>query len=254
MQPDPLNESLPPTNSEDTESAGMSGFSRISSIDDQLIALLAQRADLCRDLPLEKLNSIGSQLVQRTSSPSLEGLLATDLQNDWLQHAHSLCMRVVESTRAPIVYLGPIYSYSYLAAVKHFGLGAELVPVSTIAAVFDELVRGQATFGVVPIENNTDCRVVDTLGMFARTPIDICGEVLLPIHHCLLGLGHRNDIEEIYSKPQALSQCRNWLAQHLPEARLVEVSSTALAAARASQNAAIAAIQRSWYSPWPADY
>lgn len=160
---------------------------------------------------------------------------------DWLKHASSVCQqetRVAES----IAYLGPQYSYSYLAAVRHFGLGATLVPVASIAAVFDELVRGQAAFGVVPIENSTDGRVVDTLGMFARWPVRVCGEVLLPVHHCLLGRCARNEISEVYSKPQALSQCRGWLSQHVPDARLVEVASTAAAARLAADKHGAAAI------------
>ena len=160
---------------------------------------------------------------------------------DWLRHAASLSARLAWPSR-PIVYLGPIYSFSYLAAVKYFGLGAELVPVSTISAAFEEVSDQQAAFAVVPIENSTDGRIVDTLGMFARTPLRICGEVLLPVHHCLLGRGNRQQIREVHSKPQALSQCRHWLAAHLPDAKLVEVASTALAAANAAADETIAAI------------
>lgn len=159
----------------------------------------------------------------------------------WLKHTESLCLQSAKAGES-IAYLGPIYSYSYLAACKHFGLASELVPVSDIAAAFEEVDRGHATYGVVPIENSTDGRVVDTLGMFARSPAKICGEVLLPIHHCLLGRGSRSEIREVRSKPQALSQCRNWLSNHLPDAKLVEVSSTAAAAREASETAGIAAI------------
>ncbi len=160
---------------------------------------------------------------------------------EWLKHVVSLSYSMIEVAE-PIAYLGPIYSYSYLAAVKHFGLAAQLVPVATISTVFDELVRGQAAYGVVPIENSTDGRVVDTLGMFARLPIKICGEVLLPIHHCLLGRCQRSEIVEVYSKPQAMSQCRGWLSKHVPEARLVEISSTAAAAKLAAEKPGVAAV------------
>lgn len=171
---------------------------------------------------------------------ALEGVEPTQVVQ-WLRHADSICARAA-CQRAPIAYLGPIYSYSYLAAVKFFALGADLVPVTTIAAAFEELVRGQASFGVVPIENSTDGRVVDTLGMFAKFPVEICGEVLLPIHHCLLGRSRRSEVREVHSKPQALSQCREWLSQHLPEAIQVEVTSTTAAAATAAVEPHVAAI------------
>lgn len=167
--------------------------------------------------------------------------LQPEVIRHWLTHVRSVCHSAAGDTDA-IAYLGPIYSYSYLAAVKHFGLAANLVPVVTIAAAFEEVTRGQSQFAVVPIENSTDGRVVDTLGMFARSPAQICGEVMLPIHHCLLGLCSRREIVEVQSKPQALSQCRRWLTEHLPNARLVEVSSTAAAAAEAALKPGVAAI------------
>jgi chorismate mutase / prephenate dehydratase len=147
---------------------------------------------------------------------------------------------LVRPTR--VVYLGPEFSFSHLAAVEHFGGGGNLVPVPTIAAVFDALSRRQADAGVVPVENSTDGRVADTLDMFARLPLRICGEVQLRIHHYLLGKCARRDVTAVYSKPQALSQCRTWLARHLPEARTVEMASTAAAAQRATQEPGAAAI------------
>ena len=141
-----------------------------------------------------------------------------------------------------VAHLGPIYSYSHLAAIQRFGQSAELVPVGTIAAVFEEVNCGQSDFGLVPIENSTDGRVADTLDMFTRLPVRICGEVELPIHHALLAKCERPDIREVYSKPQALSQCRNWLAKHVPGARAVEVTSTSLAAELAAEKPGVAAI------------
>src|SRR4051812_22350770 len=141
-----------------------------------------------------------------------------------------------------VAYLGPEYTFSHLAAIERFGQSAELVPVGTIAAVFEEVERGQAEFGVVPMENSTDGRVSDTLDCFSRSPVRICGELPLRIHHCLLGTGTRDSVRKIYSKPQPLSQCRNWLARHLPTAELVEVSSTAEAARRAKDEPTAAAV------------
>ncbi|MEQ1830089.1 MAG: prephenate dehydratase [Pirellula sp.] len=144
--------------------------------------------------------------------------------------------------RQTIAYLGPAYSYSYSAAAKYFGAITELLPVNSITAVFEEIERGQSRYGVVPIENSTDGRIVDTLNMFIKSPIRICGEVLLPIHHNLIAKCRREEIREVYSKPQALSQCRQWLNNHLPEARWVEVASTAAAAKIAATTPNAAAV------------
>ena len=129
-----------------------------------------------------------------------------------------------------IAYLGPSYSYTHLAAMERFGSSATFIPVNNIAAVFEEVNRGHADYGMAPIENSTDGRVVDTLDMFTRLPLKICGEVQLAIHHTLMARCQRGEITEIYSKPQALSQCREWLARNMPQARLIEVTSTSTAA------------------------
>lgn len=141
-----------------------------------------------------------------------------------------------------VAYLGPMYSYSHLAAIARFGAATDLVAVSSIAAVFEELARGQAQYGLVPLENSTDGRITDTLSMFAKRPARICGEIQLAIHHHLLGKGARGEVTDVYSKPQALSQCRDWLARHLPTARIHEMASTTAAAQLAANKPGAAAI------------
>lgn len=215
--------------------------SELHKIDERLLELLAERVQLLKRQPQPP----GAELPVDNDAACQQFASRFDMDShwprDWLRHAASICQRATHCVDT-VAYLGPIYSYSYLAAVKHFGLAADFSAVMTIAAAFEEVTRKQSQFAVVPIENSTDGRVVDTLGMFARSPAQICGEVLLPIHHCLLGLGSRNAIVEVHSKPQALSQCRGWLAEHLPHARLVEVSSTATAAATAASQTGVAAI------------
>ncbi len=144
--------------------------------------------------------------------------------------------------RLQIAILGPFYSYSHLAAMHRFGKTVEFVPVGSIGAVFEEVIQGNANYGLVPIENSTDGRISDTLDMFTKLPVRICGEVEFPIHHTLLAKCARSDIKEVYSKIQPLSQCRNWLAKHLPGARLVEVTSTTTAAELACEKSGAAAI------------
>lgn len=142
-----------------------------------------------------------------------------------------------------VAYLGPEYSFSHLATLEHFGQSIEFVPVSTIAVVFEEVHRGHVDFGVVPIENSTDGRVSDTLDMFTRMPhLQICGEVRLQVHHNLVANCEHQEIRRIYSKTQALSQCRNWLAKNVPHAALKEVSSTAIAAELAAREPGAAAV------------
>ncbi len=142
-----------------------------------------------------------------------------------------------------VSYLGPEYSFSHLAAVERFGQAVEFMRVGSIAAVFEEVNRGHADFGVVPLENSTDGRVADTLDMFLRLPqLKICAEIRLKIHHNLLANCEQQEIRRVYSKPQALSQCRNWLSKNVPHASLHEVASTAVAAELAQREPGAAAV------------
>ncbi len=95
----------------------------------------------------------------------------------------------------------------------------------------------------MPLENSTDGRVADTLDMFMRLPqLKICAEVRLRVHHNLLANCEQAEIRRVYSKAQALSQCRNWLSKNLPHATLHEVASTADAAELAQTEPGAAAV------------
>jgi chorismate mutase/prephenate dehydratase len=142
-----------------------------------------------------------------------------------------------------VAYLGPEYSFSHLAAIERFGQAVELIKVGSIAAVFEDVNRGQVDFGVVPLENSTDGRVADTLDMFLRLPqIRIVAEIRLPIHHNLLANCEQQEIRRVYSKEQALSQCRTWLSKNVPQAQLIPVSSTTVAAETAHEERGSAAV------------
>ena len=130
-----------------------------------------------------------------------------------------------------IAFLGPDYSYSHIAALSRFGEANEYVRVGSIPAVFEEVARRHVEFGLVPLENSTDGRIADTLDCFVRMPsIKICAEIRLRVHHNLLSNAEQMDVRRVYSKAQALSQCRHWLGKNLPQATLHEVASTADAA------------------------
>jgi chorismate mutase / prephenate dehydratase len=145
-------------------------------------------------------------------------------------------------TKVRVGYLGPEQSYSHLAALDRFGGQVDLCPLATVSAVFDEVHAKNLEFGVVPLENSTDGRVIDTLEMLARVSVRVSAEIPLQIHHCLVGNTTRSAIKRICSKPQALSQCRTWLAENFPDAELVQTSSTTAAADLVARDPTMAAI------------
>jgi chorismate mutase/prephenate dehydratase len=223
---------------------------KIDRIDQKLVALMNERAAYALEIGKLKSTSGVSAYTPSREDAVLGRVLALNHGPLSERSMRAVFRELISGSRSlekdlRVAYLGPAYSYSHLAAIHRFGQSVELVPVGTIGGVFEEINRRHADFGVVPIENSTDGRVADTLEMFTRMPGRICGEVQLRIHHNLLGKCPRAEVEEVYSKPQAISQCRNWLARHLPAARLVEVTSTSTAAQLAQEKAGAAAIA-SW--------
>jgi chorismate mutase/prephenate dehydratase len=224
---------------------------QIDKLDHQLLKLVNERASLAAEIGRFK-----SDHGEEIFSPAREEeVLQNALQ---LNEKHkgpldpgtirAIFREIMSGSRAlqkvlKIAYLGPEYSYSHLAAVERFGQAVEFIGVGSIAAVFEEVNRGHVDFGVVPVENSTDGRIADTLDMFLRLPhLVICAEVRLQIHHNLLAKCEQQEIRRVYSKPQALSQCRNWLAKNVPQALLKEVSSTATAAELAQHEPGAAAV------------
>ena len=217
---------------------------QLAEIDCQIVALIQQRAKMVQ--------SVASSSVAADCAAGFDDLALAKIVEDApgplpkttmravLRELMSGCRALVRPLR--IALLGPIYSYSHLAAMHRFGRTVEFVPVGTISAVFEEVNRRHSDFGLVPVENSTDGRIADTLDMFVRLPVRICGQVEMYIHHTLLAKCPRTEIREVYSKSQPISQCRNWLAKHLPAARTIEVTSTTTAAQLAAEKPGAAAI------------
>ena len=146
-----------------------------------------------------------------------------------------------------VAYLGPEGSFSHLAALDKFGRSVELVPTRDIASVFDHVVRAAADYGIVPVENTTGGAIRDTMECFlwVHGPVKVCAEMALPVHQNLLSKTTLDRIKKVYSKPQVFDQCREWLAQNLPQADQVAVGSTTEAALLASRVEGTAAIASS---------
>jgi chorismate mutase/prephenate dehydratase len=219
----------------------------IQRVDRDLVKLLADRAKAAQKLAKLRQDD-GAALYDLTEEQqNLAELLTQNkgpLNEAALRSIYREILGAARSLVKPIrvAYLGPKYSFSHLAAIDRFGDGPDLTPVATIKAVFESIHFHQTDYGIVPIENSTDGRIVDTLDMFARLPTRITGEVQIAIHHHLLGKCSRGEVTEVYSKPQALSQCREWLAKNLPQAKAVEMTSTAIAAQIAADKPGAAAI------------
>jgi chorismate mutase / prephenate dehydratase len=154
---------------------------------------------------------------------------------------------ILSSSRAlqaplAVACLGPEGSFAHLAALECFGNSVCTVSRETISAVFDSVEKHKVDLGVVPLENSVEGPVRVTLERLIATPLSIRAEIFLRISHCLMARGAKAKIRRVYSHPQALAQCRQWLARHLPQAVPVETESTSAAVLQALQDRQAGAI------------
>ena len=222
--------------------------SNIDKLDLHILKLINERSRLAGDIGKIKTDQgaevfspareeeVYANVLKNNKGPLDEGTIRA-IYREIMSGARAL-QKIIK-----VAYLGPEYSYSHLAAVERFGQAVEYMRVGSIASVFEEVNRGHVDFGVVPLENSTDGGVSDTLDQFMRLPqLKIGAEVRLKIHHNLLANCEQEQIRRVYSKPQALSQCRTWLGKNLPHADMKDVSSTAVAAQLAAQEPGAAAV------------
>jgi len=153
----------------------------------------------------------------------------------------SACLAQQEPLK--VAFLGPEGTFTQQAVYKQFGHSVRALPLTSIEEVFHEVESGTADFGVVPIENSSEGTVNNTLDMFLTSPLAICGEVELRIHHNLMGaMSALGQVERVCAHQQALAQCRGWLSENLPGVERVPVASNAEGARRARDEDGTAAI------------
>lgn len=223
---------------------------RVDAIDTQLLGLLNERARIAGEIG--HLKGTGPVYRPDREAQVLDRLAAANpgpLPSGSLRQIFIEVMGACRAIEAPlaVAYLGPAGTYSEEAVVRQFGTLVERRACATFDEVFREVEAGSAHYGVVPVENSTEGAVGRTLDLLLATPLAVTGELLLPIHHCLMvgpgrpGAGDEA-VQVVYSHSQSLGQCARWLARHLPGARQVPVVSNAEAARLAVAEPGAAAI------------
>lgn len=135
-----------------------------------------------------------------------------------------------------IAFLDPQASFTELAASQIF-TDEELIPQPTILDCFHAVSENLVDKAVVPLENSIEGTVSMTLDyLYSVENIFIETEVVMPITHHLMAHPKNQLIEKIYSHPQALAQCFNFLKEHYPNAVIQEFASTSASAKRVSEN------------------
>ena len=223
---------------------------KIDALDKQIQELICERARCAQEVASIKRDE-GDQtafyrpereaIILRRIQERNQGPLSSEVVARLFREIMSECLALEQAMT--VVYLGPQGTFTELAALKHFGHAIDAKPMLAIDEVFREVEAGAAAYGVVPIENSTEGVVNHTLDMFVQSPLKICGEVVMRVHHHLLSnASELAEVKEVMAHQQALAQCREWLSTNLPGVKRIAVSSNAEAAKLAAQNKQAAAL------------
>lgn len=214
---------------------------RIDQIDAEVLNLLNERARTAHEIGTLKNDGViyrperEAQVLRRLESLN-SGPLPAQAVRRLFTEVISACRAIEEPLS--VGYLGPRGTFSEEAARKHFGGSAEGVPCASIDEVFRQVEAGQVRFGVVPVENSTEGAIGRTLDLLVTSTARLCGEVVLPVHQCLMSkAADRADIVRILGHAQSLAQCHEWINLNFPKAERVAVVSNAEAARRAGEDA-----------------
>ncbi len=136
----------------------------------------------------------------------------------------------VSYASAVVSYLGPEGTYTQEACGLFFGKEGDYRPYATVNDAVEALVRGESDYAVIPQENTIGGAVIDYVDtLIAQSAVSVVGEVELPISQNLLALPDAGieEVKTVYSHKQGIAQGREWLTEYLPDAEVIEVSSTA---------------------------
>lgn len=222
----------------------------IDSLDSKIVELLNRRARAAIKISQSKQkNSFDiydpvreNEIIKKLSLIN-EGPLTGEQLITVFRQIISVCREIQKPVSLSV--LGPIGSYTHQVAQKILGSSVKIVPVASIEEVFTDVEKGLTEYGIVPIENSIEGSVGSVLDRLLETDVRICAEHYERISHCILSkTGNVKDIKIVASHPQAIGQCRKWLANGLKFNKIEykEVSSTAKAAQLASENRNVAAI------------
>jgi chorismate mutase/prephenate dehydratase len=220
---------------------------KIDKLDHRMVELLNERLALAAEIGKFKRDAGGQIYVPEREDAVLRKITELNkgpIKNDALQAIYREIMSAALALEKPmlIAYLGPEATNTHAAAMKKFGASVNYHAMATIADIFTAVEKGEADYAVIPIENSTEGSVRETLDLFVESDLKIVAQIYLEITHALIANFPLDKIERVYSKDQALAQCRHWLQRHLPHAQLIDASSTSRAVQIAKAEAGTAAV------------
>jgi chorismate mutase/prephenate dehydratase len=223
----------------------------IDRLDEEILGLVQRRAKAAIELgKLKKKSSFPimdltreRQVISRiTANPVAPG---EGLGPEAVMGVFTEIIKACRAAQAPtkVAFLGPAGTFSHAAALQQFGRLAHFIPCDDLPQVFRTTESGEAEFALVPFENTTEGIVGQTLDLMSKTDLRVQAMLNLKVSLTLMSVhGDMGRIKAISSHPQALAQCRNWLALNMPGIELRPTVSSAAGATLALADESCAVI------------
>jgi len=220
---------------------------KIDSIDRRLVELVNERLALAAEIGKIKRSAGGEIYVPEREDAVMRKVCGQNqgpIKDEALRAIYREIMSAAIALEKPlmIAYLGPEASNTHAAAMKKFGASVDYHAMATIADIFTAVEKSEADYAVIPIENSTEGSVREALDSFVECDLKIVAQIYLEITHALITQAPLEKVEKVYSKDQALAQCRHWLQRHLPHAQIIDAPSTSRAVQIAQGDPTVAAV------------
>lgn len=232
---------------------------QLDEIDNEMVSLYERRMDICKEVGEYKVTTgkkVFDKVREREKLAAVSAKVNDDFYKKGIRELYEQLMSMsrklqyqlltkkgalgrlpfigvdkLDVADARIVFQGTEGAYSQAAMEKYFGREINSAHVQTFRDAMEAIEEGSADFAVLPIENSSAGAVSEVYDLLVEFENYIVGEVVLPIHHTLAGLPGTdlNEIERVYSHPQALMQCARFLDEYR-DWQQISVANTAVAA------------------------
>ncbi|MBN1161952.1 MAG: prephenate dehydratase [Dehalococcoidales bacterium] len=205
---------------------------KIDQIDARIVELIAERQNISREIGKGK-NKTSRLIEDRERELRVLKRVRALARDKKISpgDVESIYRQIIDASKkiqgVAVAFQGEPGAYTEEAAQRFFGKSTRGVPYDTIDEVFEAVETGDVPFALVPVENSLEGSITRAYDLLLDSPLMVCGETEMRISHCLIAMAGAglDTIKFVYSHPQALAQCRNFLKQL--SAEVVPASDTA---------------------------